>query len=86
MRAFKSWWKIGVGFDNLFRSVIVIVEVEVKGGVAKHVGPSRGVEVGQILGRRSNGGKPVIKHDVELTVDVAGGQIENKWNRAGVVC
>ena len=41
MGTFESWWKVGIGFDNLLCSIFVIVEIEVKSGVSKHVSPSR---------------------------------------------
>jgi hypothetical protein len=43
MRSPKSFGKIRIGFDTCLGSiiVIVIVKIEVKGGVPKHVSPIR---------------------------------------------
>jgi hypothetical protein len=39
MRSLKSFRKVRIGFYNRLGSIIVIVKVEMKGGVPKHVGP-----------------------------------------------
>jgi hypothetical protein len=77
MRPIESFRKILVSNNCGVSRVSVMIESKLKGGVPEHSGPFRRIKIRQRFQRGGDGGKPVIKDNVELTVDVATVQIQN---------
>ena len=64
--------------------IIFIREDVLVGGVSKQAIPGIGLEVRQVLDGGSNGGKPIIKDNMELGGNGTCGRVQNKRDRGGM--
>ena len=72
------------GHGNQPFFVFIIEDVMVR-QVLEHSQPTIIIEVWQFVGRCRNGGKAIVKDDVELRCDIPGLRIQNEGNGAGVL-